>query len=201
MTHSAHRAWVMMVGSASAIACIFAALTSCGGTESCWGLEVGQTYTFTVREVRPDVPPAPGSPCAPSLPPMLGDAYQFRVTGEQSAGPARDCFAAYGELEGQHSLKVVEGQVYPPLGDKPYSSGSGQVMRAGVFIDWNGCRGTWSIEAVGRSSDHNPFAAYRPGKPVVTLYRSFMPEAFATPENIPAGCGRCVDHFGVEVSK
>ena len=182
------------------LVCIIATLAGCGGTDSCWGLEVGHTYTFTVRELKPSAQFIPGDPCDPSLPPVVGDSFEFQVVSERHTGRAVDCNAAVGRLQGgRHNLDLAGGVVYSAA--IPYPLGSSQVIQASEFIEWNGCRGTWGIVAVGRSADRNPFVAYRPGNPVGVMYRAFYPEAFLTPEAIPSGCGYCVDHFGVEVSK
>lgn len=186
----------------TAVVCLAAALTGCCGTD-CWNddLNVGRTYTFTIRELRPPGPRSANVPCDPSLPPLTGDALKLRVVDEHPTAGAVDCSMAVGELQGEHSLNIVEGPLLPGV---PIGTASGaRIISTAVFIDWNGCRGTWSLLAIGRSDDRDPFVPYRTGNPATVLYRAFTPDPASLPSDpaIAGMCNSCADHFGVQITK
>ena len=179
------------------------ALLGCS-PDSCWQLENGHTYSFVVREMNLSSFSAPPFPrCAPPLAPSVGESLEFRVT-ELRVDEPEGCKTATGELISQHELITTDR----PLRPAPVmAAGSGQVViDARLAIDRDGCPGTWAVRALGFTDGDDPFVAYRPGRPAVVLYRSFVPDSIYEPDNatLVAACGQgeiCTDSFGVEVLK
>jgi hypothetical protein len=193
---AAARIWV-------AVAWIAVTLAGCG-TESCWGLERGHTYSFILKEATPKGARAPvGMPCAASLPPAVNDTLKLRVIDEHQTAGAADCNEAVGELAGEHGLNIVDGPLWEGGGVRIGAGSGAYIIRTAVFIDWNGCRGTWAVAVLGSSDDKDPFVKYRAGDPVVVLYRVFTPDPAFLAENptVSSMCTSCADHFGVQVTK
>jgi len=180
-----------------------AALLGCS-PDSCWQLEKGRTYSFVVREMNLSrVQAGPFPHCAPPLVPSVGETLEFEVT-ELRLDEPEGCKMARGDLVSPHGLTITDRPIRPAA---VIGAGSGQiVISAGLAIDWDGCPGTWAVRALGFTDGDDPFVAYRPGRPAVVLYRSFIPDSTYEPENatLAVACAQrpvCGDSFGVEVRK
>jgi hypothetical protein len=197
------RPWARFGNAGGSLLLAVGVLLGCS-PESCWKIERGQTYLFTVRETNLSSVPAPPPPrCGPSLFPDEGETLHFLVTDDRLDDVA-GCREARAELVGEHSLTIADR---PPRPAAPMGAGRGQtVISASVAIDWDGCPGTWAVLALGLSDGDNALVAYRPGRPEVALYRTFHPDSIYVPsdEALAAACSHrpvCTDSFGVEVTR